>query len=133
MPSQFLNALVKLSIHLSLIACVSKKNLLQFLLGELQLAHLLGHMLAHIEQELIIAVLLELVCDQVLHLRTEISLCLHLATREHAVKQFLIEWAWHKTSDFCNLEVEFTLVIQSISLLDLQQRGQLSLVVVICH
>ena len=133
MPSQFFNTLVKLGIHLLLVTSVGEQNAAQLLLRELQLTNLLGHILAYVKDELVIAVLLELTGNQFLHTSTELFLSLYFATGEHLIEESLIEGTGYETCNLSNLEVELTLVVQSILLIYLQQRSHLSLVIVVCN
>ena len=84
-------------------------------------------MLTDVEQELIVAVSLELLTDLVGNLLTELLLALHSTLTEGLVEQCLVHLSLHETADLGNLESEVTLVVFHLFLLNLQQARYLDI------
>ena len=132
MPGQFFHALFVVVLNLLLVALgIGEHDALQFFVGEFQLTHLLGDMLAQVEQEAIVGILLELILNLFLNLGCKFLSRGHCSFWEDLVEEFLIERTWHVASDFGNLEVEITLVLQSLLLFHLQQAGQFGFAIVV--
>ena len=131
MPSQLLDACLEVLLHevRTLILIVLQHHALQDSLWELQFAHLLLHVLTNVEQELIVAVGLELLADLVGNLLAELLLVLHSAFAKHAVEQLLVDGGRLEVADFGHLEAEVALQILHLLLLHLQQCSNLSIVV----
>ena len=134
MPTEFLDTCLEVLLHEvgTLVLVIVQHHTLQDSLWELQFAHLLLHVLADIEQELIVAVCLELLTDLVCDLLAELLLILHSALAEGLVEQRLIHLCLHEAADLCDLIGEVALVVLHVLFLDLQQGRHLHVALRIC-
>ena len=86
-------------------------------------------MRAHVEQELIVAVLDELGLQHVADLLAELLLVLACSLAEDAVEQLLVHLGGLEVADFRHLVAEVAVQVLHLLLVNLQQGGNLSIVV----
>ena len=131
MPLQLLDATLEVLLHIvsTLLLVVLDHHALQQSLGELQVTDLLLQVLTDVEQELIVAVLLQLGSDGLGDLLTEGLLVLHLTLTEHTVEEFLIHLCWLEVTDLSDLVTEVSCQILYLLLVNLQQGCNLCVIV----
>ena len=86
-------------------------------------------MLTNIEQELVVAILLQLWSNALSNLSTESLLVLNLTLTEHTVEELLVNLSRLEVTDLSNLEAEVSIQILNLLLLNLQQGSNLSIVI----
>ena len=127
MPSQLLDACLEVLLYevSTLILVVVQHNALQQSLWELQLANLLLHVSTNVEQELVVAVSLELLADLVSNLLTESLLVLDIALAKGLVEQLLIDLSLDKARNLSDLESEVASVLTNLLLINLHHGSNL--------
>ena len=131
MPLQFLDAALEVLLHVVgiLVLVVLQHHALQQGLWEGHLAHLLLHIGAQVDQELIVAVALQLWLDGLCNLLTEGLLILHRSLAEHAVEELLVHFCWLEMADLVDLITEVAVQVFHLLLVHFQQGSHLGVVV----
>ena len=107
-PLQLLDACVEVLVDevLALLLVVGYHHSLQQLNGECEFAHLVLHICAHVEHELVVGVALQLVLDALGYLLAEVGLVLDVAFAVDLVEELLVYLSLYVARDLCHEERE---------------------------